>query len=94
MSPFLLCKSSSWSSWVKSGVRSLLIDDPVEMISGGDIGLLAPLDLIRNVMLSIVEGVISLSVWGDVRMAVLHWINLLGVFLLTHPDRFIEKLMR
>ena len=61
LDPFLL--SESWSSWVESGVWSLLIDNPVEVIGGGDVGLLAPGDFVGLVVLAISPCVVSLSVW-------------------------------
>ena len=54
---------------------SLLVLEPVDVVSGGCIGLLAPLDFVGNVMLGIVPGVVSLGVWGDVGVAVLNWID-------------------
>jgi len=53
----------------------LLVDDPVEVVSSGDVGLLRPLDFVRNFMLVIGPRVVSLGIWSDVRMTVLGWIG-------------------
>jgi hypothetical protein len=73
-------------SWVESGVISLLVDNPVEVIGRSDVGLLGPLDFVRLVVLAIGESVVSLGVWGDVGVAVLDWIDGLILLLLTHPN--------
>jgi hypothetical protein len=62
-------------SWVESGVWSLLVDNPVEVISRSDVGLLGPCDFVRFVVLCIGPRMVSLGVWGDVRVAVFGWIG-------------------
>ena len=54
---------------------TLLVDNPIEGVWCSGVGLLAPFDLIRLVVLSIVPGMVSLRVWGNVRLAVLNWID-------------------
>jgi hypothetical protein len=71
----MLVKSNSWGSWVKSRRRSLLVDNPVEVVSSSDVGLFRPLNFIGNIMLVIGPGVVSLGVWGDVGFTVLSWIS-------------------
>jgi hypothetical protein len=67
-------------------MRSLLVDNPVEVIGRGDVGLLGPSDFVRLVMLIIGKGMVSLGVWRDVGVAVLHGIDLFILLLLTHPN--------
>jgi hypothetical protein len=45
------------------------------VISSSGVGLFAPLNLVRLVVLGIGPGVVSLVVWSDVRVAILHWID-------------------
>ena len=70
--PFLLGKDSS--SWGKSAT---IVGDPVEVVSGGGVGLSTPLHLVGLVVLGIIPSMVSLSVWSDVGCAVSNWINLL-----------------
>lgn len=74
--------SSSAVAWIESRVWTLFVDNPVDVISGGSVGLLAPLNLIRMIVLSIGPSVVSLIIWGDVRLAILGWISLLFNILL------------
>ena len=67
-----LGKSHSSSSWSKS---SSIIGNPINVVSGGRIGLSTPGYLVGLVMLLFSPSVISLGVWGDVGSAVLHWID-------------------
>jgi len=60
MSLSLLSKSSSSSSWGKS---SSIVGNPVDMVSGGGVGLSTPGNLVRLVVLGIVPCVVSLGVW-------------------------------
>ena len=62
-------------SWIESRVISLLVFNPIEGVWCSGVGLLAPFDLIRLVVLSIVPGMVSLGVWGDVRAAISNWID-------------------
>ena len=72
--PFLLGKDSS--SWGKSAT---IVGDPVEVVSGSGISLSTPGNLVRLVVLGIVPGMVSLSIWGDVGCTVSNWIDsLLG----------------
>jgi hypothetical protein len=80
LNPFLisLVKSNNWgtwSTWEESGVRSLFVDNPVEVTGSSVVSLLGPLDFIRFVVLVIGPGVVSLGVWADVGVAVLGWIG-------------------
>jgi hypothetical protein len=70
----LLLSQDGWSS-VQSGGWS--VNNPVEVVSGSGVGFSAPLDFISDVVLSLSPCMVSLEVWGDVRVAVLHWVNLL-----------------
>jgi hypothetical protein len=47
----------------------------IDMVSSGGVGLLAPGNLVRLVVLCIVPGMVSLGVWIDVRVAIFHWIG-------------------
>ena len=47
----------------------------INMVSSGGVGLRTPCDLIGLVVLSIVPGVVSLSIWINVRVAILDWIS-------------------
>lgn len=55
----LLSKDSS-ILWVKSRVCTLFIDNPVNVVTSGSVGLSTPGDFVRLVMLIIVPGMISL----------------------------------
>ena len=54
---------------------ALTVLDPVDVISSGGIGLLGPGDLVGLIVLLVSPRVISLEVWGDVGVAVLHWVD-------------------
>lgn len=79
----LLSKSASAVSWVKSRVWALLVHNPVNMVTSSGVGLLAPLNFIRLVMLLVSPGVVSLVIRRNVRCAILGWIGLLLLGLLS-----------
>ena len=55
-----------WLTIVESGVERLLVDNVVDVVTGGGIGVSRPGDLIGLVILPVVPGVVPLDVWGDV----------------------------
>ena len=70
MSLSLLSKNSS--CW---GESTTIVGNPVEVVSGGGVGLSTPGHLIRLVVLGIIPGMVSLSVWSNVRCAIRNWID-------------------
>jgi len=68
----LLSKNSS--SWGKSAT---IVGNPVKVVSGGGVSLSTPGHLVGLVVLGIVPGMVSLSVWGDVGSAITNWVDLL-----------------
>ena len=73
----LLGKSGGWGSWVESGSWALAVLNPIEVVGSGDVSLLRPGDLVGLIVLLVGPGVVSLEVWGDVRVAILNWVDLL-----------------
>ena len=73
----LLGESRSWGSWVESGSWALAVLNPIEVVGSGDVSLLRPGDLVGLIVLLVGPGVVSLEVWGDVRVAILNWVDLL-----------------
>jgi len=72
----LLDKSwSNWISWVESGVITLLIHNPIDVVGSGCVGFLAPCNLVGLIVLVIVPGVLSLRVWGNVGSAITYWVD-------------------